>query len=73
MNRAEIREKTRAAATSLIFEKGYVSPVDLYIRMKVISPQNYQDWRMGRIAYVAWLQAGQINDDSINGKEVIKQ
>jgi len=52
MNRAEIREKTRAAATSLIFEKGYVSPVDLYIRMEVISPQDYQDWRMGRITYL---------------------
>ena len=58
MNRAEIREKTRAAATSLIFEKGYVSPVDLYIRMEVISPQDYQDWRMGRITYLEKVTVG---------------
>jgi len=58
MNRAEIRKKTRAAATSLVFEKGYVSPVDLLIRMEVISPQNYQDWRMGRIAYLEKVTAG---------------
>jgi len=34
MNREGIREKTRVAATSLIFEKGYVSPVDHFIKMK---------------------------------------
>ena len=58
MNRAEIRKKTRAVATSLVFEKGYVSPVDLFIRMEVISPQYYQDWRMGRIAYLEKVTAG---------------
>ena len=58
MNREEIRKKTRAAATSLIFEKGYVSPVDLFIRMEVITSQNYQDWRMGRIAYLEKVTAG---------------
>ena len=58
MNRAEIRKKTRAAATELIYEKGYVSPVDLFIMMQVISPQDYQDWRMGRIAYLEKITSG---------------
>ncbi len=58
MNRAEIRKKTRAAATSLIFEKGYVSPVELFIKLQVISQQDYQAWRMGRIAYLEKVTAG---------------
>ncbi len=58
MNRAEIRKKTRAAATDLVTEKGYVSPVDLFIKMKVISPQDHQDWRMGRIAYLEKVTSG---------------
>jgi len=33
MNRAEIREKTKVAATSLIFEKGYAKSVDLYVKV----------------------------------------
>ena len=58
MNRAEIRKKTRAAANNLVAEKGYVSPVDLFIKMKVISPQNYQDWRVGRIACLERVTTG---------------
>jgi len=34
MNREGIRKKTRAAANSLVAEKGYVSPVDHFIKMK---------------------------------------
>ncbi len=42
----------------LVAEKGYVSPVDLFIKMKVISSQDYQDWRMGRIAYLEKVTSG---------------
>jgi len=58
MNRAEIRKKTRTAVTDLVAEKGYVSPVDLFISMRVISPQVYRDWRMGKIAYLEKVAAG---------------
>jgi len=58
MNRKELREKTRASANDLVAEKGYVSPVDLFIKMNVISQQDYRDWRMGRIAYLERVTAG---------------
>jgi len=58
MNRKELREKTRATANDLVAEKGYVSPVDLFIRMEVISQQYYQDWWMGRTSYLEKATAG---------------
>lgn len=52
MKKAIIRKKTIAVAADILLEKGYVSPVDLLLRMELISPQDYRDWRLGRVAYL---------------------
>jgi hypothetical protein len=52
MNREELKKKVRVTAGSLLYTKGYISPVDLLIAMEKLSPKNYEDWRMGRIPYL---------------------
>lgn len=52
MNVMEIRKKTNAVAEELLHKKGYVAPVDVLIKMEVISVKDYEDWRFGRIPYL---------------------
>src|SRR5437879_13084177 len=40
------------AACSLLQEKGYIAPVDLFIRMGLLFPKSAEDWRRGRIPYL---------------------
>ena len=40
------------ATEDLLREKGFVAPVDLFIRMDLLSPESVEDWRRGRISYL---------------------
>jgi hypothetical protein len=40
------------ATEDLLREKGFVAPVDLFIRMDLLSPESVEDWRRGRIPYL---------------------
>jgi hypothetical protein len=50
MNSEELKKKVTAG--SLLYTKGYISPVDLLIAMEKLSSINYEDWRMGKIPYL---------------------
>lgn len=49
LNKTKIRDKTNTAAAILIHEKVYISRVDLFLKMEVITPRDYEGWRMGRL------------------------
>jgi hypothetical protein len=36
----------------LLREKGFIAPVELFIRMDLLSPESAEDWRRGRISYL---------------------
>jgi hypothetical protein len=36
----------------LLSEKGFVAPVELFIRMNLLSPESAEDWRRGQISYL---------------------
>jgi len=36
----------------LLREKGFVAPVELFIRMDLLSPESVENWRRGRISYL---------------------
>jgi len=36
----------------LLLEKGFVAPVELFIRMDLLSPESAENWRRGRISYL---------------------
>lgn len=52
MNQGQVKEKVRSAAYNLIKEKGYIAPVELFMRIDILSKVDYEDWRMGRIPYL---------------------
>jgi len=40
------------ATEDLLREKGFVAPIELFIRMDLLSPGSVEDWRRGRIPYL---------------------
>ena len=40
------------AVEDLLREKGFIAPVELFIRMDLLSPESAEDWRRGRISYL---------------------
>jgi hypothetical protein len=40
------------AVEGLLREKGFVAPLELFIRMDLLSPESVENWRRGRIAYL---------------------
>src|SRR5580692_10064280 len=40
------------AVEGLLRENGFVAPLELFIRMDLLSPESVEDWRRGRIAYL---------------------
>jgi hypothetical protein len=40
------------AVEGLLREKGFIAPLDLFIRMDLLSPESAEDWRRGRIPYL---------------------
>lgn len=52
MNRKELEKKINRIAEGLRCGKGYVSPVDLLIKLGYLSPESYEEWRFGRIPYL---------------------
>jgi hypothetical protein len=40
------------AVEGLLREKGFVAPLELFIRMDLLSPESAEDWRRGRLPYL---------------------
>ena len=40
------------AVEGLLREKGFVAPLELFIRMDLLSPESVENWRRGRIPYL---------------------
>src|SRR5215469_10503733 len=40
------------ATEDLLREKGFVAPIELFIRMELLSRESSEDWRRGRIPYL---------------------
>lgn len=40
------------ATEDLLRERGFVAPIELFIRMQLLSPESVEHWRRGRIPYL---------------------
>jgi len=49
MNRHEIQAKLRGVTSALLREKGFIGPVDLFIRLGGFDPKDHEAWRHGRV------------------------
>lgn len=61
MNRHKLRKRVWACAGQLIAEKGYVSPVDLLVKMERLTSQQVEDWRFRRIPYLERVAIGNLS------------
>ena len=52
MNNKELHQKVNSAMYSLIKQKGIASPVEVLIEMGVLSKEDCERWRFGKIDYL---------------------
>lgn len=56
----------------LIWEKGYASPLDLFLKMEKISPKLVEEWRFGRVPFLERALHGNLGQFSFIMKEFQK-
>jgi hypothetical protein len=61
LNRQELQKKVRHTVHQLIWEKGYASPLDLFLKMEKISPKLVEEWRFGRVPYLERVLHGNLS------------
>jgi hypothetical protein len=61
LNRQELQKKVRHIVQQLVFEKGYASPLDLFLKMEKVSPKLVEDWRFRRVPYLERVLHGNLS------------
>lgn len=61
MSRKKIEQQVYQRATELIKEKGYVSPIDLLVKMEKLKPKQVEDWRLKKIPYLERVTVGNLS------------
>ena len=52
MNRQELTRKLGPITSSLLKEKGYISMIDVFIRLGYLTDKDVEDWRMKRVPFL---------------------
>ena len=52
MNNKDLEKKVKSIVHSLQYEKGYVCSVDLFLRLEILSKDDYDSWRNGKIEFL---------------------
>jgi len=52
MNNIELKHKVRSVASNILKERIYISPVDMLMKIGVLSVKDYENWRFGRVPYL---------------------
>jgi hypothetical protein len=52
MNNKELEKKVKQFVSELSFLKGYVSTVDVLLKLEYITQSDFQNWRLGKIEYL---------------------
>jgi hypothetical protein len=52
LNNIELQKKVRSAMYTLIKEKGIASPVEVLLIVGVLSKEDYERWRFGKVDYL---------------------
>lgn len=78
MNRKELHKKAMLVTGPLLKEKGYISFVDVFLKLAYLDLKDYEDWRRKRVSYlekVIKVNLGKVNfvmkairQNSLNGK-----
>jgi hypothetical protein len=63
-NRKQLQTNLSTVTSELLKEKGYISFVDVFMKLGYLDPKEYEDWRMKRVPYlerVIKINPGKIN------------
>ena len=52
MNNSELEKKINSIVYEVVNQKGYISSIDVLIRLGYLSQTDYENWRRGRIEYL---------------------
>ena len=52
LNRKQIQTNLSTVTSELLKEKGYISFVDVFMKLGYLDPKEYEDWRMKRVPYL---------------------
>ena len=52
LNRKQLQSKLNTVTSELLKEKGYISFVDLFMKLGYLDPKDYENWRMKRVPYL---------------------
>jgi len=52
LNNKELEKNIKSLVHSLAYEKGYVCSVDLLLGLGILSKEDYESWRLGKIEYL---------------------
>ncbi|TCP23468.1 hypothetical protein EV207_13130 [Scopulibacillus darangshiensis] len=70
MNRHQLAKRIKRIMDQTIYEKGYITPVDVFLKLDKLSKQNYEAWRKKRIPYLERVMRGNLNQFSFIMKEI---
>lgn len=59
MNNSELEKKINSIVSEVVNQKGYISSIDILIRLGYLSQTDYENWRKGKIEYLE--KACQVN------------
>ena len=52
MNNADLRNKIKLIGKEIIEEKGYLSSIDVLLKLEYLSEKDYENWRFGKVEYL---------------------
>lgn len=61
MNRNELTKRVNQAAVELLYENGYVSPVDLFKKIGMLTEIDYESWRKRQVPYLEKVMRGSLS------------
>lgn len=60
MSRRDIHKNVWTCAEKLVDKNGYVSPIELLVKMERVTLKQVEDWRFRRVPYLERLTAGNL-------------
>ena len=70
MNKLDLKHKVHTSASNILKEKIYISPVDMLMKIGVLSAKDYENWRFGRVPYLEKVCKINLNNLSLIMKEL---
>lgn len=52
MNNTDLRNKIKIIGGKIIEEKGYLTSIDILLKLDYLSEKDYENWRFGKVEYL---------------------